>query len=63
MKYSELHKLLRQHGCYPTGEQIAGHQAWFSPITGKDFPTSNHLSQEVRRGTLKNILRAAGIKL
>lgn len=34
MKYNELHKLLREIGCYPMkGKQIAGHPAWFSPVT------------------------------
>lgn len=53
MKYNELHRLLRGIGCYPTGKQIAGHPAWFSPLTGQTFPTSNHNSEEVKRGTLK----------
>lgn len=52
MKYNELHRLLRGIGCYPTGKQIAGHPAWFSPLTGQTFPTSNHNSEEVKRGTL-----------
>jgi len=64
MKYSELHKLLKEIGCYPIKhKQIAGHPAWYSPITGRYFPTSNHGSEEVKRGTLKNILRDSGLKL
>lgn len=63
MKYSELHRLLRKHGCYFANKQIAGHPAWYSPITGMYFPTSNHDSQEVKPGTLKNIIRDSGIKL
>lgn len=63
MKYNELHRRLREIGCYPIGKQIAGHPGWFSPITGKTFPTSNHYSEEVKRGTLKNILRDSGLKL
>ncbi len=61
MKYSELHKMLRRAGCYPTGRQQSGHPLWFSPLTGKTFRTSNHLSQEVASGTLKAIKQAAGI--
>lgn len=53
MKYSELHKKLRGIGCIVTGKQRAGHPEWFSPITGKLFVTSNHLSHEVANGTLK----------
>lgn len=64
MKYNELHRLLREIGCYPLkGKQIAGHPAWFSPLTGRIFPTSNHGGEDVRKGTLKNILRDSGLKL
>ena len=61
MKYSELHRKLRKAGCYTTGDSIAGHPEWYSPITGKYFPTSNHESHEVASKTLKNILRDSGI--
>lgn len=30
---------------------------WYSPITGKTFPTGHHGSQEVKKGTLKSIIR------
>lgn len=62
MKYNELHRLLKKRGCYQTGNQIAGHPEWYSPITGETFPTSNHLSEEVKPKTLSNILKAAGLK-
>ncbi|MGM9763356.1 MAG: type II toxin-antitoxin system HicA family toxin [Candidatus Cryptobacteroides sp.] len=62
MKYNELEKLLRKAGCYPTGRQQGGHPLWFSPKTGKSFQTSNHGSQEVASGTLKKILKDAGLK-
>lgn len=62
MKYNELHRILKKKGCYPTGGEIAGHPEWYSPITQNTFPTSNHLSAEVRVTTLHNILKAAGLK-
>ena len=62
MKYNELEKLLRTIGCYPMRKQQAGHPLWYSPKTGKFFQTSNHQSQEVAPGTLKKILRDAGLK-
>lgn len=62
MKYNELHRKLRKAGCYPTEESRNGHPEWFSPITGKFFATSHHEAQEVKNGTLKSILRDAGIK-
>lgn len=62
MKYNELHKMLRKAGCYDTGEMIAGHPKWYSPLTGRYFATSHHQSAEVARGTLNNIMIASGIK-
>ena len=63
MKYNELHRKLKKAGCYPTGRQLCGHPEWFSPITGQKFATSNHQSEEVKTGTLKNIKRASGVDL
>ncbi len=64
MKYRELHRKLREIGCYPVkGQQIAGHPAWFSPVTGRYFPTSHHGSADVKPGTLKSILRDSGLTL
>ena len=47
MKYNELHRILSRAGCYETG---------------KKFTTSNHGSAEVKPGTLKSIIRDAGVK-
>ena len=62
MKYTELARLLREYGCYDTGEQANGHPLWYSPLSGKVFRLSNHGSQEVPRGTLRQILKDAGVK-
>ena len=62
MKYSELEKKLKEFGCFDTGKQANGHPLWFSPITEKRFKMSNHKSKEVATGTLKSILKDAGIK-
>lgn len=61
MKYNELMRILKAHGCYDTGKQQGGHPVWFSPITGSLFRLSNHGKQEVATGTLKSILKMAGI--
>lgn len=62
MKYNELERKLRKAGCYPTGEEEAGHPLWVNPKTGNKFAMSHHQSQEVATGTLKSILRMAGLK-
>ncbi|MCQ2071739.1 MAG: type II toxin-antitoxin system HicA family toxin [Bacteroidaceae bacterium] len=49
-------------GCVDTGSQQAGHPLWYSPITGKTFQLSNHTSQEVATGTLRKILKDAGLE-
>ena len=63
MKYNELIRILKKAGCEPTGKQMGGHPLWKSPKTGMVFKLSNHASQEVATGTLKAVLKAAGIKL
>lgn len=62
MKYKELHKKLRDAGCYCTGREQAGHPLWYSPRTGKYFTTRHHGSEEVATGTLNSIMKAAGLK-
>ncbi len=61
MKYNELERLLKKAGCFNTGEQQNGHPVWESPKTGKRFRMSNHGKQEVATGTLKAIMKAAGL--
>ncbi len=61
MKYKELEKKLKAAGCYPVGKQMSGHPLWYSPITDKMFKMSNHGSEEVATGTLKAILKMAGV--
>lgn len=61
MKYNELERKLKKAGCYPTGETQSGHPLWCSPKTGKRFRFSHHVKEEVATGTLKSILRAAGL--
>lgn len=62
MKYSELEKLLRKIGCYPTGEKRAGHPLWYSPVTNKYFTMSFHHSEEVAKGTLQSVKRDSGLE-
>lgn len=62
MKYNELHRLLKKYKCRKTGETEAGHPIWYSPITGKEFTTSHHGTNEVATGTLRNIKKLSGIK-
>jgi predicted RNA binding protein YcfA (HicA-like mRNA interferase family) len=62
MKYSELEKKLKKIGCYDTGDMMNGHPLWHSPITDFYFKMSNHKSQEVKKGTLQDILKKSGFK-
>lgn len=60
MKYSELERLLRKAGCRLIDES-GRHPVWYSTISGKMFLTSHHKKEEVKPGTLKSILKDAGI--
>lgn len=61
MKYSELKRLLKKHGCILDSEGTR-HEMWYSPTTDKYFPVGRHNTEDVKKGTLKSILNAAGIK-
>jgi len=61
MKYSEVKKQLKKHGCYMTNEG-SNHEEWFSPITNVKFPVGRHGSKDVPNGTYNAILKQAGIK-
>lgn len=60
MKTSELLKILKKNGCYLI-RHGKSHDIWFSPITNKQFSVPRH-KDEVKTGTLKNIMEDAGTK-
>ncbi len=61
MKVSELLKLLRKNGIafHSSG---GNHDIYYSPITNKKFPVPRHLSKEIPTGTLKKIMKLAGLE-
>jgi len=61
MKWSELKRMLKQNGCYKTGEG-SNHEQWYSPITNKYFPVGRHNSEDVKTGTYNTVLKQSGIK-
>lgn len=60
MKFSQLIAELKSAGCYIT-RHGGNHDIWFSPKTGKTFPVARHGSQEIPKGTEKQIRRVAGL--
>ena len=54
-------RLLKEHGCFELSHGKE-HDVWFSPITNAKIRIPRHTSKEVPQGTLKNILKQAGIK-
>lgn len=60
MTYSEPKKILKKNGCSPIKEG-ANHEIWFSPKTGKKFTVGRHNTQEIPTGTLRSIMKSAGI--
>lgn len=60
MKTNELKRLLKSQGCYEVsfGKE---HDVWYSPITNAKIRVPRHQAQEVPDGTLKSILKQAGI--
>ena len=61
MKVSELIRLIkRSTRCYKI-RSGANHDIWFNPDTGVEFLIPRHRSQELPRGTERNIKKAAGL--
>lgn len=60
MKTPELLKILNKNGC-SLDHHGSNHDIWYSPITGKYFPVPRHKA-EIKTGTLKSILKDAGIE-
>lgn len=61
MRYSELEKLLRKAGC-EVAREGRNHCIWYSPKTEKTFTVGRHKTEEVPIGTLKSIMRSAGLE-
>lgn len=61
MKYSELEKLLKAAGCQVVREG-KGHTIWCNPAIGTKFTVPRHKTQDVPVGTLKSIMKSAGIE-
>ena len=59
MKTSELLKLLKKNKCSLI-RNGSRHDIWYSEITGKQFTVPRHKA-EIPAGTLKNILKDAGL--
>jgi hypothetical protein len=62
MKYSEIHRKLRNAGCHIVNYGKK-HPIWMSPLTGRLFETSYHNSEEAKSGTQKDIEKQSGVKL
>lgn len=59
MKTQELLKLLKKNKCYVL-RNGSKHDIWYSESTGRQFAVPRHKA-EIPLGTLKNILKDAGI--
>ncbi|MBO4605731.1 MAG: type II toxin-antitoxin system HicA family toxin [Bacteroidales bacterium] len=60
MKRGELERILRQNGCYPLGTGKK-HDQWFSPKSGLKILLPRHTAREIPVGTLRIILKKAGL--
>lgn len=60
MKTQELLKLLRKNKCYIL-RNGSRHDIWYSEVSQKQFAIPRHKA-EIPTGTLKNILKDAGVK-
>jgi len=63
LKYSELEKKIKDTTNCRFFRNGSRHPIWKNPDTGELFEMSHHGSQEVKPGTLKNIMKKSGVKL
>ncbi|MCL2597133.1 MAG: type II toxin-antitoxin system HicA family toxin [Paludibacter sp.] len=61
MKYSELERKIKKHTKSHLLRRGKRHPVWINEDTGDTFEMSNHPSEEVASGTLKNIMRLSGL--
>lgn len=61
MNQGELKRLLKKNGCSKLREGKR-HEIWFSNATGMKFEVGRHDKEEVPVGTLRKILKAAGLE-
>ena len=62
MKYSELEKAIKKTTNCKFFRNGSNHPLWINEDTGEIFAISYHGSQEVKTGTLKNIIKISGAK-
>lgn len=60
MKNSELIITLKKSGCTLI-RHGSNHDIWYSPVTNTQFAVPRH-KNEIKIGTVKSILKAAGIQ-
>lgn len=61
MKVSELKRLLKRAGCYECRTGTRAHDEWYSPISDSRFRIPRHDTKEIATGTMRNILKQAGL--
>ena len=58
MKYREVTKKLKQLGCKQIRIKKSGsHRIWFNPSTGKDASIPDWGSKDLKKGTIRGILK------
>lgn len=62
MKTNELIKLLKKTKRCHLLRHGKRHDIWFSEITQKEFTIPRHGPKEIPNGTVKNILKDAGLE-
>lgn len=63
MKFSELYRLLEEHGWQlKPGKRKGGHDKYVHPDYEGSIIVGRHPSQEVPTGTLNEIMKKAGLK-
>ena len=60
MTQSELKRILKRNGCRKIREG-GNHEIWINVSSGKIFQVPRHSSKEIATGTVKAIMKQAGL--
>jgi predicted RNA binding protein YcfA (HicA-like mRNA interferase family) len=61
MKYREFTRIMRDDG-WQLKEQEGSHQQWIHPVKPRKVTVAGHPNDEIPVGTLKAMLKQAGLK-
>ncbi len=61
MKYREVSKKLKQHGCELIEKKKGSHRIWYNPKTNMLASIPDHQNKDLKKGTLRECIKKLGL--